>query len=530
MIFKSPYPDVVIPDESVTEYVLTRAAHLRDKVALIDGTNGATISFRQLAQGIKRVAHGLVSRGFAKGDVLAIYSPNTPTYPIAFHGVAHAGGVVTTVNPTYLVSDLASQLRDSGARFIITAGPFTNNALQAAEEVGGIDEIFSFDGSPGTTPFSQLMETEELSTGANIDPDKDLLALPYSSGTTGISKGVMLTHRNLVANMAQLNGCEELCRPLTERDTLIAVLPFFHIYGLTVIMNYALSKGASTVVLPRFDLEQFLAAIQEYGVTFAHLVPPILVALAKHPLVDAYDLTSLEGINSGAAPLGRELAEAVEKRLGCVVAQGYGLTETSPVTHVAPNREQGQTPHASVGPVLPNTQVAIVDISTEQRLGTGERGELWIRGPQVMQGYLGQPEATGATIDEEGWLHTGDIAYVDESGHCYIVDRMKELIKFKGFQVAPAELEALLLSHSHITDAAVVRSPDQEAGEIPKAFVVSDGSLSEEDVMSFVNERVSPHKKIRRVEFIDQIPKSPAGKILRRILIEREAQGPEQTS
>ncbi|MEE2905040.1 MAG: 4-coumarate--CoA ligase family protein [Gemmatimonadota bacterium] len=527
MIFKSPYPDVVIPDESVTEYVLNRAAHLMDKVAIIDGTNGATISFRQLAQGIKSVASGLVSRGFAKGDVLAIYSPNTPTYPIAFHGVAHAGGVVTTVNPTYLVSDLAGQLRDSGARFIITAGPFTDNACKAAEEVGGIDEIFSFDGSSGTTAFSELMETGEPYSGASINLNQDLLTLPYSSGTTGISKGVMLSHQNLVANMAQLDGCEELCRPLTERDTLIAVLPFFHIYGLTVIMNYALSKGASIVVLPRFDLEQFLAAVQEYGVTFAHLVPPILVALAKHPIVDAYDLTSLEGITSGAAPLGRELAEAVEGRLGCVVSQGYGLTETSPVTHMAPNREKGQTPHASVGPVLPNTEVAIVDISTGQRLGPGESGELWIRGPQVMQGYLGQPEATGATIDEEGWLHTGDIAYIDDRDDCYIVDRVKELIKFKGFQVAPAELEALLLSNPHITDAAVVRSPDHEAGEIPKAFVVSDGSLSEEDVMSFVNERVSPHKKIRRVEFIDQIPKSPAGKILRRILIDREAQGTE---
>lgn len=524
MIFKSPYSDVVIPEAHVTEYVLRDVPSRAARVALVDAASGARLTFGELAASIRRSAGALAERGLAKGDVVAIFSPNTITYPVAFHGTALAGGVVTTVNPTYTAGELASQLRDSKARFLVTLGAFLEKAREAAAATKTIEEIFTFDGAPGSTPFAELMEGEEIVRIPPVDPARDLVALPYSSGTTGVSKGVMLTHRNLVANMAQLKGTDSLCRPITEHDTIPAVLPFFHIYGLGVIMNYALSRGAKIVVFQRFDLEQFLAAIQEHGITFAHLVPPILVALAKHPLVERYDLSSLQGIMSGAAPLGGDLARAVEERLGCVVGQGYGLTETSPVTHTAPNQRRGQTPHDSIGPSLPNTEIMIVDVETGRPLGPGERGEVWIRGPQVMLGYLGHPGATGATIDREGWLHTGDIGTVDEHGYCRIVDRVKELIKFKGFQVAPAELEALLLTHPSIKDAAVVRSPDEEAGEVPKAFVVSDGSLSAEDVLAWVAERVSPHKKIRRVEFVDAIPKSPSGKILRRVLIERELQ------
>ena len=522
MIFRSPYPDVTIPETTVTTFVLRCAQELAERTALIDGTTGATMSYGELAAAIRRAAGGLAARGFEKGEVLAIYSPNTVPYPVAFHGAAYAGGVVTTVNPLYTASELESQLRDAGARFLITTSHFLDKAREAAHEAGGIEEIFTFDAAPGTTPFSALTDAPELEEVPEIDSANDLVALPYSSGTTGGSKGVMLTHRNLVANMAQIDGMESLCRPITEDDTLIAVLPFFHIYGLLVIMNWALSRGASIVVLQRFDLEEFLGALQKYRVTFAHLVPPILVALAKHPVVDEYDLSSLDGINSGAAPLGEDLALAVEERLDCVVTQGYGLTETSPVTHIAPNQRRGQLPHASIGPSVPNTEVKIVELGTGEALGPGERGEVWIRGPQVMLGYLNRPAATAATIDGEGWLHTGDVGYVDENGYCYIVDRVKELIKYKGFQVAPAELEALLLTHPHIKDVAVIRSPDPDAGEVPKAFVVADGTLSADDVMTFAATKVAPHKKIRRVEFVDEIPKSPAGKILRRVLVERE--------
>ena len=522
MIFRSPYPDVAISNSSVTTFALRRSTEFADRTALIDGSSGATVTYKELASSIRKAAGGLVSRGFGKGDVLAIYSPNCIAYPVAFHGAAYAGGIVTTVNPQYTPKELASQLRDSGARFLVTTSMFLEKARQAAKETGNIQEIFTFDDTPGATPFSALLEAPELEEGPRINPATDLVALPYSSGTTGGSKGVMLTHRNLVANMTQLDGLESKCRPLTEVDKLIAVLPFFHIYGLLVIMNYALSRGAAIVVLGRFDLAEFLEVIQDQRVTFAHLVPPILLALAKHPLVDAYDLSSLQGIVSGAAPLGEDLAQAVEDRLGCVVAQGYGLTETSPVTHQAPNQRRGQTPHHLIGPSLPNTEVKIVDVGTGKELGPEEQGEIWIRGPQVMVGYLNRPEATAATIDEDGWLHTGDIGITDKNGYCRIVDRVKELIKFKGFQVAPAELEALLLTHPKIQDVAVVRSPDEEAGEVPKAFVVGDETLSPEEVMGFVADNVAPHKKIRRVEFLDEIPKSPAGKILRRILIERE--------
>ncbi len=522
MIFRSPYPDVVIPETTVTEYVLRGAEQFAEKTALIDGPTGATTSYGELATTIRRAAGGLAARGFGKGDVLGIYSPNTVQYPVAFHGAAHAGGIVTTVNPHYTAAELASQLSDSRARFLVTTDACLEKASEAAKQAGGIEEIFTFDDASGATPFSVLTDGAELEEGPEIDPGTDLVALPYSSGTTGGPKGVMLSHRNLVANMVQLDGAESLSRGLTEDDTVLAILPFFHIYGLLVIMNWALSNGARIVVLPRFELETFLGALQEHRVTYLHLVPPILLALAKHPIVDQYDLSSLDAINSGAAPMAEGLALAVEERLGCVVGQGYGLTETSPVTHHGPNQRRGQCPHASIGPSLPNTETQIIDVDSGAALGPGERGEVWIRGPQVMLGYLNRPDATAETLDEDGWLHTGDIGYVDENGYCYIVDRLKELIKYKGFQVAPAELEALLLTHPQIKDVAVVRSPDPEAGEVPKAFVVADGELSAEDVMSFVAERVSSHKKIRRVEFVDEIPKSAAGKILRRVLVERE--------
>ncbi|MBM4183625.1 MAG: 4-coumarate--CoA ligase family protein [Gemmatimonadetes bacterium] len=524
MIYRSPYPDVGIPNVSVTEHVFGNIAGRENAIALIDAATGAKVTFGELKSRVLRAAGGLTARGFAKGDVVAIYSPNTLGYPVAFHGATHAGGIVTTVNPTYTTEELASQLRDSRARFLVTIGPLLEKAQEAARRAGGVQEIFTFDAAPGTTPFARLLESPELVRGPHIDHARDLVALPYSSGTTGISKGVMLTHRNLVANMVQIAGCDPLCRPLTERDTVMAVLPFFHIYGLVVVLNYALWRGASLVVVPRFELEPFLKAMQDHRVTYAYLVPPVLVALAKHPVVGQYDLSHLAGIMSGAAPLGRELANAVEGRLGCVITQGYGLTETSPVTHMGLSQRKGQCPHDSIGPSLPNTEILIADVETGQPLGPNQRGEVWVRGPQVMMGYLGQPAATAATIDRDGWLHTGDIGTVDEGGLCRIVDRVKELIKYKGYQVAPAELEAVLLTNPHIKDAAVIRSPDEEAGEVPKAYVVSDGSLSPNDVLAFVAERVSPHKKIRRVEFIDAIPKSPSGKILRRVLIEREAQ------
>jgi acyl-CoA synthetase (AMP-forming)/AMP-acid ligase II len=279
--------------------------------------------------------------------------------------------------------------------------------------------------------------------------------------------------------------------------------------------------GATIVTMPRFDLEQFLSAIQKYRVTLSHIVPPIVLKLAKEPIVSEYDLSSLKTIFSGAAPLGPELSKECMQRIKCGIRQGYGMTETSPVTHSSP-ADPARMKHGSVGTAAPNTEVRLVDPATGAELGPNQEGEICVRGPQIMKGYLNNLEATARTIDDDKWLHTGDIGYADEDGHFFVVDRVKELIKYKGFQVAPAELEAVLLTHPAIADAAVIPVRDDEAGEVPKAFVVIKQETSAEEIMEFVAARVAPHKKIREVEFISQIPKSLSGKILRRVLIEQE--------
>jgi acyl-CoA synthetase (AMP-forming)/AMP-acid ligase II len=520
MIFRSPYPDVEIPATGLSQFVLEHAAERGDKPALIDGPTGRTLTYEQLAGGVKRVAAGLAARGFAKGDVFAIFSPNLPEYALAFHGVATAGGICTTINPLYTVKELTFQLEHAKAKFLLTIPQFLDRALEAAKSAG-VEEVFVFGEAEGAAPFAELMATDSEPPAVDIDPANDLLALPYSSGTTGLPKGVMLTHRNIVANICQTMEPHAT----SDRDTLIGVLPFFHIYGMTVIMNIALRLGATVVTMPRFDLEEFLQLLQDHKVTRAYLVPPIILALAKHPIVDKYDLDDLEVIMSGAAPLGADLAKAASDRLSnTLVIQGYGLTETSPVTHVIPD-EPGKNRPGSIGFLLPNTEAKFVDPGTGEEVDAGETGELWIRGPQVMRGYLNDPDATARTIDDDGWLHTGDIGKADEDGYFFLVDRLKELIKYKGFQVPPAELEAVLLSHPSISDAAVIPVPDEEAGEIPKAYVVLNDEVSADDVMDFVAERVAPYKKVRAVEVIDEIPKSASGKILRRVLVDKERAG-----
>jgi len=303
-----------------------------------------------------------------------------------------------------------------------------------------------------------------------IDPATDLAALPYSSGTTGLPKGVMLTHRNLVATVC-------LAEPVlaaSQEAVLIGVLPLFHVYGLALLLGITLHIGATMVTMPRFDLEEFLRLLQDYRVTHAAVVPPLVLALAKHPLVDRYDLSALRVVGSGAAPLGANLQDSCAGRLGCAVGQGLGMTECP---FVAANPPDAIRP-GSVGVLLPNTQARVVDPVTGAEVPRGATGELWIRGPQVMRGYLHHPEATARMLDADGWLHSGDLGYADADGYLYVVDRLKELIKYKGFQVAPAELEAVLLGHPAIDDAAVIGSPDEEAGEVPKAFVVARSPLT----------------------------------------------------
>ncbi len=516
MIFRSPYREVTISEQPLAEFVLRRAADLPDKPALIDAATNRAMTYGELAEAVRRVAAGLHARGMRKGDVLALFSPNLMEYAVAFHAVATLGGVVTPVNPLYTAPEVAHQLKDAGAKFLLTIPPLVDRALEAAEGTS-VEEVFVFGEAEGATPFSTLLQNEGIMPEAEINPREDLVALPYSSGTTGVAKGVMLTHYNMVANLCQLQDHDQT----SEQDTLIAILPFFHIYGMNVVMNLGLSKGATIVVMPRFEMEQFLTAMQTYEVTRAHLVPPIILALAKQPVIDDYDLSSLKLIMSGAAPLGESLTAACCERLNCVIKQGYGMTEASPVTHMCGEDPKG-IKYGSVGVCIPSTECKIVDLETGAELEPLQEGELWVRGPQVMKGYLNRPEATAQTVDADGWLHTGDIGYADADGHFFIVDRAKELIKYKGFQVAPAELEAVLLTHPAVADAAVIPSPDEEAGEVPKAFVVLKGETTERELKEFVAARVAPHKKIRRLEFIEQIPKSPSGKILRRVLVQRE--------
>jgi len=517
MLYKSRQPDVEIPAISLTDFVFAEAERRADRAALIEGPSGRTLSFGDLVVAIRRVAKGFAARGMKKGDVLAIYSPNLPEYAVAFHGAASLGGVNTTISPLYTPEELRRQLDDANARFLVTV-PSLLESAKAAADGSRVEEIFVFGDADGATPFSSLLDNDGDPPEIRISPD-DVVALPYSSGTTGLQKGVMLTHGNLVANLAQTRAAFD--GGMIEGDVAMGVLPFFHIYGMVVIMNMALYEGASVVTMPRFDLEGALALMEKYRVTTAHLVPPIVLAFSKHPAVDQYDLSSLRWIMSGAAPLGRDVAEACAERLGCFVLQGYGLTETSPVSHCNPATKGGAKP-GSVGPCVPNTECKVVDVESGEALGPGEEGEIWIRGPQVMKGYLNNPDATDACMDDEGFFHSGDIGYVDEEGYFYIVDRLKELIKYKGFQVAPAELEALLVSHPAVRDAAVIPAPDEEAGEVPKAFVVARDALTAEEIQEFVAARVAPYKKIRAVEFVDEIPKSASGKILRRVLVDRQ--------
>jgi acyl-CoA synthetase (AMP-forming)/AMP-acid ligase II len=516
MIHTSPDQSLEIPDTDVSSFVLGQASARGDAEALVDGPSGRAVTYAELGYQVRGLAAGLAARGIGKGEVVGLYMPNLPEYALVFHGVCTAGAVNTTVNPLYTTRELTFQLRDSGARMLVTIPPFLDTAREAAEEVGGI-ELVVVGEAEGATPLPDLIEADAEPPEVEIDPDRDLAVLPYSSGTTGLPKGVMLTHRNIVANVEQANARIGI----GPGDVVIGSLPFFHIFGMTVVMNMGLRNGATVVTMPRFDLEGFLDLIERHRATHLFIVPPIALALAKHPAVEGRDLSSLRVVNSGAAPLGAELVGQVSERIGAVVMQGYGLTETSPVTHCNPTDPEQVKP-GTIGRPLPGTEVRLVDPERGEDVSGDDRGEIWIRGPQVMRGYLNNPEATAATIDADGWLHSGDVAVVDEDGYFRIVDRLKELIKYKGFQVPPAELEALLASHPAVADAAVIGVPDEEAGELPKAFLVAGDEVSDDELLEFVAERVSPQKRIRLIERVEEIPKSPSGKILRRVLAERE--------
>ena len=520
-IYRSPHAAIEIPDVPLADFVLARARERGGRPALIEAATGRTITYAQLPDLVDRAAASLSRLGLGKGDVCAIFSPNTPEYAIAVLAIARLGAIVTTASPLCTADDVEKQLRDSRAKILITSPAVRETAIKAvlplkadATEIA----ILSFGAIDGATPFDELLAEPGTPPAVSIDPG-DVVALPYSSGTTGLPKGVMLTHRNLVANILQVDTSSHL---RDGEDTLICFLPFFHIYGLVVIMMVGFRSGATLVVMPRFELAPYLDLVERYRATVLHVVPPIVVALAKSPALNGRDFSSVRKLFSGAAPLGADVIGQCTARVGAVLQQGYGLTETSPATHVTSDDPATLKP-GSVGVPVANTECRVVDPVTGDDAAPGEDGEIWVRGPQVMLGYLNRPDATRATIDEDGWLHTGDIGHADEDGQFFIVDRLKELIKYKGMQIAPAELEAVLLSHPSVADAAVVARKDEDAGEIPHAFVVLKAPATADELMAFVARHVAPYKKVRRVDFIDAIPKSPSGKILRRVLRDKQA-------
>jgi 4-coumarate--CoA ligase len=521
-MLRSPLSDVEIPDVSIHDYLFADLDEgTLDAVAIVDGTTGAETTYRQLIGQIGLFAGALAARGIGVGDRIGVLCPNVPVFATVFHGILRAGATATTINSLYTAEEIANQLADAGAEWLVTVSPLLAGAKAAAAQQGiDDDHLIVLDGSAGHPSLRDLLAEGHPAPDVAFDPATHLAVLPYSSGTTGRPKGVMLTHRNLIANVAQ-------CRPVLDvddSDRVLAVLPFFHIYGMTVLLNFALRQRAGLVTMPKFDLLEFLRIIAEHRTTWVFVAPPIVVALAKHPVVDQYDMSAVKVVFSGAAPLDGALAAAVAARLGCEVVQGYGMTETSPAVNLIP-AGRPEIDKSSIGPLVPNTEARLVDPETGADVdvpadGVSAPGELWVRGPQVMVGYLNRPDATAGMIDEDGWLHTGDIATVSADGMFRIVDRLKELIKYKGYQVAPAVLEAVLLEHPRIADAAVIGAPDQDGQEVPRAFVVrqADAELTADEVMSFVASRVAPHEKVRQVEFIDGIPKSASGKILRKDL------------
>lgn len=525
-MFTSPFADVEIPESSVFDYLFgSLSTEDLDRVAFV-GATGADVTYRSLRDDVLALAGALAARGVGIGTTIGLICPNIPEFATVFHGILRAGGTITTINSLYTAAEIEKQLSDAAATWLVTISPLLPSAKDAAGEVGiGDDHIIVIDGMPGHPGLQELLAENAPAPHIEFDPTTQIAVLPYSSGTTGIPKGVMLSHRNLVSNVQQCRSNIDV----NQSDRVLAVLPFFHIYGMTVLLNLALRQRAALVTMARFDLVEFLTLIQQHECTYLFIAPPIAVALAKHPIVDQFDISTVRAVFSGAAPLDRETGEAAGRRIHARVLQGYGMSELSPVSHATPF-DRDDIPVSSVGCMLPNQICKLVDTETQEEItelvdGSTRPGELLVKGPNVMLGYLNRPDATAEIIDDDGFLHTGDVAVYHEAGYFTIVDRVKELIKYHGYQIAPAELEALLLSHPQVMDAAVIGVLDDEKQEIPKAFVVvaPDATLTPQEVMEYVAGRVAPHKKVRRVEFIDVIPKSGSGKILRKELRAREA-------
>jgi acyl-CoA synthetase (AMP-forming)/AMP-acid ligase II len=521
-IHRSRWPAVEVPDVGLPEYLLDHPAARADAPAVIDGPSGRTLTYGDLRRDVHRCARGLAHRGFLRGDVLAIVAPNVPEWLVGCFGAMSAGGVVSGINPLATPEEIAAQLRDGGARWMLTIPPFLP-LVRAARALGDQPvEIVVLGDADGETGWAEVHAAGAEGPGmpgALIDPGRDLALLPYSSGTTGLAKGVMLTHRAIVTNVAQM----QVALAQTADDRAMAVAPFFHAVGLNVVAGVTLRAGGTIVTLPRFDLEAYLGLIETYRLTISVVVPPIALAMARHPAVDRFDLSSLRLVGCGAAPLSADLQQECAARVGAPVGQGYGMTGA--VAAITLVDTAAPIVPGSCGVLLPGVEARIVDVVTGEDLPVDGTGELWVRGPQLMTGYLGNPAATAATVDADGWLRTGDLARIDAAGNVFVEDRLKELIKVKGLQVAPAEVEAVLRTHPAVADAAVIPIPDERAGERPKAVVVAACGASAAEILAHVAARVSPYKCPRELAFVDAIPTSPSGKILRRLLVAQERAG-----
>ncbi|GMY26542.1 4-coumarate--CoA ligase-like 1 [Fagus crenata] len=524
-IFRSRFPAVPVPDITLPEFVLQNAELYANKVAFVEAVTGNEVTYSDVVRDTRRFSKALSSLGIRKGYVVIVVIPNVAEYAIVALGIMAAGGVFSGANPTAHASEIKKQVEAAEAKLIVTNGP----NYEKVKGLGLPVIILGEEHIEGSMNWNKLLEAADRAGSSFIKEDvhqTDLCALPFSSGTTGLSKGVMLTHRNLVANL-----CSTLFSvgpELVGKVTVLGLIPFFHIYGITGICCATLKNKGKVVVMGRFELRTFLNALITQEVTFAPIVPPIILQLVKNPIVGEFDLSKLklQAIMSAAAPLAPELLTAFENKFpGVLVQEAYGLTEHSCITLTLGDPETGSriAKKNSVGFILPNLEVKFIDPDTSRSLPKNTPGELCVRSQCVMQGYYNNKEETARTIDKEGWLHTGDIGFIDAEGNVFIVDRIKELIKYKGFQVAPAELEAILLTHPSIEDAAVVPLPDEEAGEIPAASVVMapGAKESEEEIINYVASNIAHYKKVRVVHFVDTIPKSPSGKIMRRLIREK---------
>lgn len=530
IIFRSKLPDIYIPDHlPLHSYCFENISKFSSRPCVIDGANGDIYTYADVELTARRVGAGLHKMGIKQGEVIMLLLQNCTEFVFAFLGASYIGATSTTANPFYMPAEIEKQAKASKCRLIITQACYSGKAMSFAEE--NDVKVMCIDTPPeGCLHFSELTNADEADLPTvKINPD-DVVALPYSSGTTGLPKGVMLTHRGQVTSVAQQVDGENPNLYFHSEDVILCVLPLFHVYSLNSVLLCGLRVGAAILIMQKFEIIKLLELINKYKVTIAPFVPPIVLAIAKSPVVDEYDLSSIRTVMSGAAPMGKELEDTVRAKLpNAKLGQGYGMTEAGPVLAMclAFAKEPFEIKSGSCGTVVRNAQMKILDPDTGASLPRNQPGEICIRGHQIMKGYLNDPEATERTIDKEGWLHTGDIGYIDDDDELFIVDRLKELIKYKGFQVAPAELEAMLIAHPYVSDAAVVSMKDEAAGEVPVAFIVrSNGSkITEDEIKQYISKQVVFYKRIYRVFFVETIPKAPSGKILRKDLRARLAVG-----